>query len=85
MRRTKIDGLVAGSFTHNWQSDPFSRGAYSYAAVGGTGAHNALARPLQQTLFFAGEATDAEQTGTVAGAMIESGRRAARELLTARK
>ncbi|HEY3054093.1 MAG TPA: NAD(P)/FAD-dependent oxidoreductase [Thermoanaerobaculia bacterium] len=80
VRRRRIDDLLAGTYTHNWQSDPFSRGAYSYAGVGGTGAHQALARPIRSTLFFAGEATSSDQTGTVAGA-IESGRRAARELL----
>jgi monoamine oxidase len=83
MRRRAIDDLLAGMYTHNWQSDPFSRGAYSYAGVGGTGAHQALAKPIRSTLFFAGEATNGEQTGTVAGA-IESGRRASRELLKSR-
>ncbi|MFL6246914.1 MAG: flavin monoamine oxidase family protein [Thermoanaerobaculia bacterium] len=78
--RRRIDSLLAGTFTHDWQRDPFSRCAYSYAAVGGSGAHDALAKPLRRTLFFAGEATSGDQTGTVAGA-IESGRRAARELL----
>ena len=78
--RKKIDPLLTGSFTHDWQKDPFSRCAYSYAAVGGENAHAALARPLRQTLFFAGEATSGDQTGTVAGA-IESGFRAARETL----
>ncbi|HEX6083630.1 MAG TPA: NAD(P)/FAD-dependent oxidoreductase [Thermoanaerobaculia bacterium] len=78
--RRKIDALLAGTFTHDWQADPFSRCAYSYAAVGGAGAHDALAKPLRKTLFFAGEATSSDQTGTVAGA-IESGTRAARELL----
>lgn len=80
--RKKIDTLLAGTFTHDWQADPFSRCAYSYAAVGGAGAHDALARPVRKTLFFAGEATSSDQTGTVAGA-IESGARAARELLRA--
>ncbi len=80
MRRRTIEGLLAGTWTHDWQADPFSRGAYSYAGVGGTGAHKALAKPLRGTLFFAGEATSADQTGTVAGA-IESGRRAAAEVL----
>jgi monoamine oxidase len=79
-RRRTIDDLLAGAYSHNWQSDPFSRGAYSYAGVGGSGAHKTLSRPIGATLFFAGEATNAEQTGTVAGA-IESGRRAATELL----
>ena len=80
--RKKIDALLAGTFTHDWQADPFSRCAYSYAAVGGANAHDALARPIRKTLFFAGEATSSDQTGTVAGA-IESGTRAAREMLRA--
>lgn len=80
VRRGKLDALLVGTFTHDWQSDPYSRGAYSYAGVGGSQAHAALARPLRGTLFFAGEATSGDETGTVAGA-IESGRRAAREVM----
>lgn len=80
MRRRSLDSLLAAAWTHDWQADPFSRGAYSYAAVGGSKAHAALSRPIASTLFFAGEATSSDQTGTVAGA-IESGRRAAREVL----
>ena len=78
--RRRIDNLLAGTFTHDWQKDPFSRCAYSYAAVGGENAHAQLARPVRRTLFFAGEATSGDETGTVAGA-IESGFRAAREIL----
>ena len=80
LNRRRAVALLDAVHMHDWQSDPFSRGAYSYAAVGGSGAHRELARPVSKTLFFAGEATDGEQTGTVAGA-ISSGRRAARELL----
>jgi monoamine oxidase len=78
--RRRLDALLIGTFHHDWQHDPFSRCAYSYAGVGGSGAHDALARPLRGTLFFAGEATSGDETGTVAGA-IASGRRAARKLL----
>ena len=78
--RKKLDALLAGTFTHDWQADPWSRCAYSYAAVGGANAHDALAKPIRKTLFFAGEATSSDQTGTVAGA-IESGARAAREIM----
>ena len=39
----------------------------------------ALAAPLEETLYFAGEATDTEQSGTVGGALA-SGQRAAREI-----
>lgn len=82
-KRSMLDGLLAASWMHDWQADPFSRGAYSYAGVGGSSAHHELAKPLSRTLFFAGEATSGDETGTVSGA-IASGRRAAKELLAAR-
>ena len=62
-------------------SDPFARDAYSYVAVGGTEVVRALAAPVEETLFFAGEATNSDgHTGTVHGA-IASGRGAAHEIL----
>jgi len=78
--RPRLDALLAGTWTHDWQSDPFSRGAYTYAAAGGSGAHDALAKPVQHTLFFAGEATSSDETGTVAGA-IASGFREAKKII----
>jgi monoamine oxidase len=70
-----------GGFSHDWQADPFSRGAYSYAAVGGSRAGEELGAPLDATLFFAGEATQSDgQNATVHGA-IASARRVAREVL----
>lgn len=67
----------------NWQCDPFARGAYGYVKVGGVEAVRQLAAPVDGTLFFAGEATHAEMNGTTAAA-IESGHRAAREVLESR-
>jgi monoamine oxidase len=68
---------------HNWSADPFTRGAYSFSNAGLEDAPERLGRPLDRTLFFAGEATAAiEELGTVHGA-IASGLRAARELLSA--
>jgi monoamine oxidase len=78
--RRRIDDLVESWNTHDWRADPFSRGAYSYVAVGGVPAQKALGKPVDATIFIAGEATNVEETGTVSGA-IASGRRAARELL----
>ena len=76
-----IEAEVAGAYVHDWQSDPYARGAYSYVTVGGKGARKALAAPLRDTLYFAGEAADYEgETGTVAGA-FQSGMRAAREII----
>lgn len=77
----RLDELLVGSWTHNWERDPYARGAYSYAAVGGSGAARRLSRPVESTIFFAGEATDTEgHSGTVEGALA-TGRRAARAVL----
>jgi monoamine oxidase len=65
---------------HDWQADPFARGGYSYLRAGGEGAREKLRQPIDKTLYFAGEATDAEEAGTVAGA-LRSGWRAALEIL----
>ncbi len=75
-----IAGRLVGAHAHDWQSDPFSQGAYSYVRAGGEGAQRQLAAPLEDTLFFAGEACDEGHFGTVHGA-IASGRRAGREVL----
>jgi monoamine oxidase len=77
-----LRNLMQESFVHDWQSDPYSRGAYSYAlANSGEGARK-LAAPVGNTLFFAGEATDSSgHNGTLHGA-IASGQRAATELLS---
>jgi monoamine oxidase len=66
---------------HDWRKDPFARGAYSYVPLGALKARDQLARPVSRTLFFAGEATAQPGfQGTVHGA-VESGIRAAREVL----
>jgi monoamine oxidase len=72
--------LLAAAYVQDWTHDPYSRGAYSYVLVGGMDAREALAAPLGGTVFFAGEATESEEAGTVAAA-LRSGVRAAREAL----
>ena len=80
-KRAKARAHLQGAYVHDWQSDPFSRGAYSYVVAGGLNARTLLARPVQSTLFFAGEAADVGgQAGTVAGA-IQAGARAAKQVL----
>jgi monoamine oxidase len=77
MRLREVVRRVVAAYTHDWLSDPFARGAYSYVGIGGTGAAAAMARPIQRTLYFAGEHTDREgRNGTVHGA-IASGVHAA--------
>jgi monoamine oxidase len=78
--RSRLEDQLESWRTHDWRRDPYSRGAYSYVGVGGLPAQRALARPALATLFFAGETTEPDEMGTVAGA-IASGRRAARQVL----
>jgi monoamine oxidase len=77
--RARVASRVVATWTHDWRSDPYARGAYSYVRVGGVGSSRRLARPLDGTLFFAGEATEEEHSGTVEGALA-SGLRAARQV-----
>ena len=78
--RSRKDLELEATYVHNWQRDPFARGAYSYVAVGGIRAREVLAAPLGGTLFFAGEATDTTgDAATVTGA-LRSGSRAAIEV-----
>jgi monoamine oxidase len=66
---------------HDWQTDPFSLGAYTYVLRGGIDASDELSLPVEHTLFFAGEHTDTSgHWGTVHGA-LRSGYRAARQVL----
>lgn len=79
----ELKSQVAEIHYHDWQSDPFARGAYSYNLVGSFGARLKLSEPVQDTLFFAGEATVFNgPDGTVHGAYA-SGQRAAREVIDA--
>jgi monoamine oxidase len=83
LTRRRLHAMLTGAWAYDWDGDPFARGAYSYQRVGGAAAPAALARPIRGTLFFAGEAADAEgATGTVHGA-IATGRRAAKQVLRA--
>lgn len=63
-----------------WGADPFARGAYSHALPGHAGKRAVLAAPVDDRLFFAGEATPPDFFSTAHGAR-DSGERAAREAL----
>ena len=65
-----------------WASDPWALGAYSHALPGCAPARQVLAAPVEDRLFFAGEATSKTAFSTAHGAW-ESGLRAADEVLLA--
>lgn len=62
----------------DWMADPFARGSFSYTAVGASDVdRRALAEPIGERVFFAGEATEIEHFATVHGAMLSGLREAA--------
>lgn len=70
----------ADSLSTRWNSDPWTRGSYSYVPAGESFRnYTELSRPVGERLFFAGEATHSRYPSTVHGALL-SGRRAARQI-----
>lgn len=65
-----------------WGAAPWSRGSYSHVLPGRSGAREALARPIEDRIFVAGEATSPDFWGTAHGAWIE-GERAAAQVMAA--
>jgi monoamine oxidase len=78
----EIRKQLVSSYFHNWRDDPFSLGAYSYVPVDGLSAQSLLSQPIDDILFFAGEAMSVGHVGTVHGAM-QTGQSAAQEILGA--
>ena len=67
------------SHVTRWRSDPFSFGSYAYPAVGlRFEDFEALATPIGERVFFAGEATSQDYFGTVHGALHSGIREGAR-------
>jgi monoamine oxidase len=74
-------GTLQNAYVMNWTAEPYIRGVYSYPIPGGDGARELLAAPVNNKLFFAGEATHtAGHFATLHGA-LETGMRAAVEIL----
>jgi monoamine oxidase len=86
----ELTGLMGADFRRKltpagetaWAADPWSLGAYSHALPGRAGMRAVLARPVENRIFFAGEATSPNAYSTAHGAW-ETGVRAAEEALGA--
>ena len=76
-----LDAELRNAYQQDWQRDPYTLGAYSYAPVGAADCSAQMAVPVDNTLYFAGEHTDITgHWGTVHGA-LRSGLRAAQQIL----
>jgi len=69
---------------HRWGADPFSRGSYSYAKPGRADCRATLAAPVNDRLFFAGEACSRNHFSTAHGGYL-TGVAAADQAIAARQ
>lgn len=76
---------LVGAHCHNWQRDRYSQGAYSYVPAGAIDAPEKMSQLNNETLFHAGEHTDLEGHWGTVHAALNSGLRAAAQLLQARR
>ncbi len=70
MKPFELEAMLSYSKVVNWVADPFSKGAYSYATPESRQAARQASLPVDNTIFFAGEALfDGPEIGTVEAAL----------------
>ena len=65
-----------------WASDPWAKGSFSHALPGHSEDRSRLASPIEDRIFFAGEACDSQYFSSTHGALL-TGRRAADAVISA--
>ena len=86
----ELDSMYAGQATssfidahvEDWTTKPFIKGAYSYSKVGIGNARSIAAKPIDNKLFFAGEAMNLNGHHQTVHGAIETGYRAVINILT---
>lgn len=83
MEVADLQGGLKGHKVGNWAFDPYCLGGYSYEVVGGGKQKQKLKEPIENKLFFAGEALfEGVEGGTVEAALV-SGRETAHQVIAA--
>ena len=68
-----LEGLLTTSQVANWRNDPFTKGGYSYCTVESVKAQELFDTPIQDTIYFAGEAFyNGPSPGTVEAALASA-------------
>lgn len=88
---TELSGVFGSDFrrrlksirVHGWHGDPFALGAYSYASPGNADCRASLAEPVDDRLFFAGEACSLHDFSTAHGGYL-TGVAAAEQVIASR-
>ncbi|MFI5185174.1 MAG: flavin monoamine oxidase family protein [Chitinophagales bacterium] len=69
----ELKQLLIAHIVANWRNEPFAKGAYSYAFVDSKAARKLFNTPIEDTIFFAGEAFyDGPSPGTVEAALVSA-------------
>jgi monoamine oxidase len=76
-----VRNQLVDCYTHAWQRDALSYGAYSYVPADALDACSKMTLPAERTLYFAGEHTDTTGHWGTVHAAIRSGLRAAQQVL----
>ncbi|MEI9918148.1 MAG: NAD(P)/FAD-dependent oxidoreductase [Bacteroidota bacterium] len=67
---TTVRSKIRAAKVINWVNDPFARGAYAYKTIETTQAIDLLSQPVEDTVYFAGEAYyHGPEMGTVEAAL----------------
>jgi monoamine oxidase len=78
---SSMQSQITGQYVFNWGNDPFTLGSYSFPAIGSNEARKLLSNPVDNTLFFSGEALYEGSFGGSVEAALASGSDVAKKLL----
>ena len=73
MRVDQVKALLTAAYVVKWQTNSFSLGAYSYSKLFTEAARKLLNEPVQDTIYFAGEAFYEGEAGGTVEAALHSG------------
>jgi monoamine oxidase len=77
----ELKQLLTASLIANWGKDPFAKGGYSYSMIESADAQKLFNDPIDDTIFFAGEAFyNGTSPGTVEAALV-SGKNVAEKII----
>lgn len=69
----KLKTLLTASLVSNWSKEPFIKGAYSYGMIGSATARKRFVEPIDDSIYFAGEAFyEGPSPGTVEAALVSA-------------
>ena len=79
--KEELTQLVTASHIVNWQKDVYAKGAYSYGMIHSEEAKKALNEPIQNTIFFGGEALYSGASGGTVEAALVNGLNVAKKVM----